>query len=44
MRNVAFIPARIGSTRLKEKALISIQSETLLSLAIKKSINSDEFR
>ncbi len=43
MRNVAFIPARIGSTRLKKKALISIQNETLLSLAIKKSIYSKSF-
>ena len=43
MKNIAFIPARIGSTRLKKKALVKINKETLLSLTIKKTILSNSF-
>ena len=43
MKNIAFIPARIGSTRLVKKALAKIRNETLLSIAIKKAILSNSF-
>ena len=43
MKNIAFIPARIGSTRLAKKALAKISKETLLSIAIKKTILSNSF-
>ena len=35
MKNVAFIPVRSGSTRLKLKALEKIGDESLLSIALK---------
>lgn len=37
MKNVAFIPVRSGSTRLKLKALEKIGDESLLSIALKKA-------
>lgn len=43
MKNVAFIPVRYGSTRLKKKALATIQNDTLLSIAIKKTKLSEAF-
>jgi len=43
MKNIAFIPARIGSTRLAKKGLAKINNETLLSIAIKKTILSNSF-
>ncbi len=43
MKNIAFIPVRSGSTRLKKKALSYIQEDTLLSIAIKKSIKANCF-
>ena len=43
MKNVAFVPVRSGSTRLKLKALSKVQNETLLSIAIRKAIKSNIF-
>ncbi len=37
MKNIAFIPVRSGSTRLKLKALEKVGGESLLSLALKKA-------
>ena len=43
MRNIAFVPVRSGSTRLKLKALSKVQNETLLSIALRKAIKSNVF-
>tara|TARA_A100001011_G_scaffold400789_1_gene518862 strand:- start:10323 stop:11018 length:696 start_codon:yes stop_codon:yes gene_type:complete len=43
MKNLAFVPVRSGSTRLKIKALSKVQNETLLSLALKKAIKANIF-
>ena len=43
MKNLAFVPVRSGSTRLKLKALSKVQNETLLSIALRKAIKSNIF-
>lgn len=43
MKNIAFVPVRSGSTRLKLKALSKVQNQTLLSIALKKAIKSNIF-
>jgi len=43
MKNVAFVPVRSGSTRLRLKALAKVKNETLLSIALKKAIKSNVF-
>ena len=43
MNNIALIPVRSGSTRLKLKALEEIEGETLLSITLKKATNSHLF-
>ena len=43
MKNLAFVPVRSGSTRLKLKALSKVQNETLLSIALIKAKKSNIF-
>ena len=38
-RNIIFIPARKGSSRIKNKNLKTIHSSTLIEICIKKAIN-----
>ena len=43
MKIIAMIPARLGSNRLKEKNLLSINGESLVSICLKKCLKADCF-